>query len=181
MFYCTCSEIVWFGKRGREFGLLPGGVERLEQAPPASPPGWPGNERHAAAEPQRSPVQAPADWDVDSERADQTTADDIIFPWRGPRRSSHPRPTPFPLLPLFCGRRSGRKCSITALTKGAGAPSPRDSSFPGSLLTQGGGGRGALMSRGNVLNQRRASAPVSSSTRRACKSQTAARPQTLIA
>lgn len=142
--------------------------------PACQPPGWPSNERHAAAEPQRLPVQAPADWDVDSERADQTTADDIIFPRRGPRRSSHPRPTPFPLLPLFCGRRRGESVLLPLWQKG---PALRRCVTPRS--------RGVFWRKwrrwerridvaGNVLNQRRASALVSSSTRRACKSQTAA-------
>lgn len=145
-----------------------------QPCPAHQPRGWPSNERHAVAERQRLPLQGPADWDVDSERPDQTTAGDIIFPPEGPALPLSSSPDTVSSAPTFRREVSKKVFHYRSDKRG---PALRRCVTPRS--------RGVFWRKwrrlercidvaGNVLNQRRAVALVPSSTYRACKSQAAA-------
>lgn len=128
------NSVVWKMREG--IWIVARRCWEVGTGPARQPPGWPSNERHAAAEPQRLPVSGSrrlrrrlgARWSNDSRWHH--------LPPQGPASLLSSSPDTVSSAPTFLREASGRKCSITALTKGASAPSPRDSSFPGSLLTQ---------------------------------------------
>lgn len=166
------NSVVW--KMREEFGLLPGGVERLEQAPPASPQvdlvtNGTRRQNHSVRRFRLPQIET-------------STRSALIK--RHSMTSSSPggaRVAPLILARhrFLCSHFSaggvGEKVFYYRSDKRGRRSVAAWLLVPGeSSDASGGGGRGALMSRGNVLNQRRGSALVSSSTRRACKSQTAA-------